>query len=118
MAYEQKIINELAKKYKKTESDIIFEELLIKLIPLIRIQLGRQYSSMKGQGFWDDMQQDVLLKIWENRKSLKNSLTKNPYQYFYRRIQDYLNRSCGRIVGQYDSFNPNMISTEDIEGGI
>ena len=109
--YKNQTINELAEKYITNEDDKVFGDLLTKLSSLIDSQLAKNYSSMKS--FWEDMKQDVLLKLWENRRGLYLIKSKNLSQYFYRRIQDGLNRSCAQIKRQYDSFHSNVIPFED-----
>lgn len=111
--YQNQLINGLTEKYITKEDDKIFEDLLTELSILIDSQLAKKYSSMKS--FWEDMKQDVLLKLWENRQGLHLVKSTNLSQYFYRRIQDWLNRSCARIKRQYDSFRPDTISLEEID---
>ena len=109
----QESINNLTREFIKSENNEIFEKLLIGIVPMINIQLRKNYSSIKE--FWDDMRQDVFLKVWENRKNIKNSSTENPYQYFYGRIRKFLERSCKRIKYQYDMFNPNIDSQGNLD---
>lgn len=111
--YQNQAINGLAERFITKEDDQIFESLLTELSSLIDSQLAKKYSSMKS--FWEDMKQDVLLKLWENRRGLHSIKSENLSQYFYRNIQRYLYRSCTRIKRQYDCFNPKAISLEDIE---
>lgn len=85
--YDKERINELAYKYIETDDDEIFEELIRELVKLIR-PLVRRYK--KYREYWDDLEQELLLKLWQQRKSLKDSSTHQPFQHFYRRITRYI----------------------------
>ena len=111
--YDKLLINRLGKRYAKNGGKDSFVQLTQALIPMIDAQLGRQYSSMKE--FWDDLRQEIMLKLWDNRKSIKDNSPGELHQYFYNRIRTWLNRSYKQTVNQYDMFNPNIISIEELE---
>lgn len=108
-------IDILTEGFIRSENDETFNQLVNEIIPIINQQLLKNYSSKRE--FWGDIRQDVLLKIWKNRGNIKHSLTERPYQYFYNRIRDYLNRSA-KGYDKYDSINPDISSLEDINHNI
>ncbi|MCK4647951.1 hypothetical protein KAT51_00365 [bacterium] len=116
--YDKKLINKLSKRYAKKRDGI--DELLRALEPIIDIQMGKNYSSMKE--YWDDMKQDVLLKIWENRKAIRQQILRgdNPDQLFWNRVRNWLGRSQKKYR-EYDAMNSNVDSydliREDVETG-
>lgn len=132
--YQKEKVEWLAKEYVETEYDannncgtyspnLVFEALIKALIPLINVQLGKNYSSLKE--FWDDLQQEVLLKIWKNRGGLSITKSKSLYQFLYRRIRRDLFRAMKKIKGEfdeekdiikpgYDGYNPNVKYLEDL----
>ena len=85
--YDKERINELAYKYIETDDDEVFEELIGELVHLVR-PLVRKYK--KYREYWDDLEQELLLKLWQQRKSLKDSSTHQPFQHFYKRITYYI----------------------------
>ena len=94
--YNNETIDALAREYVESKNDKVFERLLLdELSNLIDFQLAKHYSSVESS--WEDMKQDVFLKLWANRENLAAIRTKKLSQYFYRRIQDWLNRSCNQM---------------------
>jgi len=110
--YDKLLINRLGKRYATTRKKDVFAKLIQALMPMIDTQLSKQYSSIKE--FWDDLRQEIMLKLWENRKSIKNNSPGELHQYLYSSIRKWLNRSCGRIVNQYDMFDPDITSIEEL----
>ena len=98
--------------------EALFEKTLLTTISgAIDHQLLIHYSSRKS--FWEDMKQDVFLKLWENKKTIietANQYSTGPMQmrYFSGIIRKLLNRSCRRINSQYDCFNPNVVQAGDL----
>lgn len=93
--YRVKEIEQLAQKYAKTGNDKIFEALIRALIPLIDIQSARRYPDLKE--YWDDIKQEVLLKLWKNRTSLSFTASKKLYRFLYNRIHRDLFRAIKKI---------------------
>jgi len=86
--YNIKRIEQLAQTYVKTKENSIFEKLLTALIPLIDIQLKKNYQSLEE--FWDDLRQETLLKLHKNQKSLTTTTSTRLFRCLYNRIRDYL----------------------------
>lgn len=83
-------INQLAQEYVRTSDDAVFERLMLEeLEPLINVQLGRNYTSIKD--FWEDMRQEMLLYLWKNRKSVKTTKSKVYYGWYWKIIRAGLN---------------------------
>ena len=95
--YDKELIECLGSKYRNTGQDVDFEVLLEAVHPLIDTQLGRQYSSMKHE--WEDMKQEVLLKLWKNRTGLCFTKTELCSRFFYEQIRYNLNRAAEKIQG-------------------
>ena len=109
--YDKKRINELAYRYIETDDDKIFEELIEELVNLVR-PLVRKYDKYKE--YWDDLEQEIFIKLWEQRKSLKNSSTHQPFQHFYRRITRYMVYFTKDFHRFFDSANPYCVSIKSI----
>jgi len=110
--YQKEEIEQLAKKYVETQEEEVFEALIKALILLIDVQLGKNYSSLKE--FWDDLRQEVLLKLWKNRGGLSTVKSTSLYQFLYRRIRRDLFRAAKKIKMGYDRYNPNVTYLEDL----
>lgn len=119
--YQKEEVERLAKKYVETGDEQVFEELIKALEPLINVQLGKNYSSLKE--FWDDLRQEVLLRIWKNRGGLFTTKSRSLYQYLYNRIRDYLSQTTDIIQGRrkkkkikmgYDRQNLDVDYFEDL----
>lgn len=113
--YQKEEVERLAKKYVETGSEQVFEALIKALIPLINVQLGKNYSSLKE--FWDDLRQEVLLRICKNRGGLSITKSTSLYQYYYGHIRDYLRSAVSILRGTrkkkkikmgYDVLNPDV----------
>lgn len=85
--YDKEKINRLAYKYIETDDDEVFKELIEELVYLVRT-LVRRYK--KHREYWDDLEQELLIKLWQQRHNLKDSSTRQPFQHFYRRITYYI----------------------------
>lgn len=92
-------IEHLAKVYVESAEDKDFELLLDLLIPVIDIQLGKKYPDHRG--YWGDMKQEVLLKLWKNRKGLLFTSSEKLYLFLYRRIFRDLFRAMKKIKKDY-----------------
>jgi len=119
--YQKEEVERLAGEYVETGSEQVFETLIKALIPLINVQLGKNYSSLKE--FWDDLRQEVLLKIWKNRGGLSDTKSIRYFQYFYSRIRAILWRASRQLQGKgedekikmgYDGLNPNVTYFDDL----
>ena len=113
--YNKALINKLAKRYATKRENDTFTQLLQELTPIIDIQLGKNYSSLKE--YWDDLRQDVLLKLWENRFNIKKMISAGvePCQFLYERIRTWLNRASAKNQREYDALNPDIMSIEEEE---
>ena len=109
--YNKEKINELAYKYIETDDDEVFKELLGELVHLIR-PLVRKYK--KYREYWDDLEQELLIKLWQQRKGLKDSSTKQPFQHFYRRITRYTVYFIENSHRYFDAGNLNNIDAADV----
>lgn len=105
--YQKKEVERLAGKYVETGNEQVFEELIKTLIPLINVQLGKNYSSLKQ--FWDDLRQEVLLKVWKNREGLLTIKSISLYHFFYQRIRRDLFRAAKKVKKEYDVLNNNIV---------
>jgi len=132
--YQKEEVEWLAKEYVETEydannncgtysPDLVFEALIKALEPLINVQLGKNYSSLKP--FWNDLKQEVLLKIYKNRGNLGFTKTKLYARHYYARIQTHLFRAAKKVKGKfnkekniarvgYDSYNPDIKCLEEL----
>ena len=108
--YQKEEIEQLAKKYVETQEEEVFEALIKALIPLINVQLGKNYSSLKE--FWDDLRQEVLLKLHKNRGGVLITQARSLYQYFYSFIRYQLYRRVKEL--HYDSLNRRIIAFDDL----
>jgi len=110
--FDKDLISKLGKQYAKKREGL--EDLLMALTPLINVQLGKQYSSMKE--YWDNMRQDVIVKILENRKAIREQILRgdDPYQLFWNRIRKWLSRAHV-TYRKYDAMNPDVDSRGSIE---
>jgi DNA-directed RNA polymerase specialized sigma24 family protein len=117
--YQKEEVERLAGEYVETGDERVFEALIKALIPLIDVQLGKNYSSLKE--FWDDLRQEVLLRVYRNRGGLRTTKSTVLYQYFYNRIRDYLFQAVGILQGKrkkkkikmgYDMLNSDIISLD------
>lgn len=97
--YQKEEIERLAKKYVETQEEEVFEALIKALIPLINVQLGKNYSRLKQ--FWDDLRQEVLLKLHKNRRGLSTIKSINFCAHFYSRIRTHLWRAVQKLQGKY-----------------
>lgn len=97
--YDIDKIEQLAGVYAETADDRGYELLLELLIPVIDIQLSQKYSNLRE--YWDDMRQEVLLKLWKNRTTLCFTKSKKLYRFLRERIRDNLNRSMNKIKKDY-----------------
>ena len=116
--YDKVLIERLAQKYVKTTNEDVFNELLGELEPLIQIQLGKNYSSVKRE--WDDMKQEVFITLWKNRSNLCFTTAKSLYQFLYNRISRILfrvaekNKSLNKEKQNYiDKLNENGSVKDD-----
>ncbi len=119
--YQKEEVERLAGEYVETGSEQVFEALIKALIPLINVQLGKNYSSLKV--FWDDLRQEVLLRICKNRGGLSTTKSRSFYTYFYQRIRGYLYEVAEKLQGKrkkkkikmgYDGLNPEVTYFEDL----
>lgn len=119
--YQKEEIERFAKKYVDTGNEQVFEKLIKALIPLIDVQLGKNYSRHKE--FWSDLQQEVLLKIHKNRKSLSKTKSISFYAHFYNRIRVHLWRTAQQLQGKrkdrkikmgYDGLSSEVAYLEDL----
>lgn len=90
--YDKDKIEGLTKQYIKSGDDNIFVELMKELEPVIKIQLGKGYSSLKEH--WNDMSQEVLLKLWKNKEGLKTASSTSLFFFFYGCIRRDLFRAA------------------------
>ena len=119
--YQKEEVERLAGEYVETGDEQVFEALIKALEPLINVQLGKNYSSLKG--FWSDLRQEVLLRICKNRGGLSITKSTSLYQYLYSRIRDYLSQAADIIQGRrkrikikmgYDSYNSDIKCLEEL----
>jgi len=111
--YQKEEIERFAKKYVDTGDEQVFETLIKILIPMIDVQLGKSYSSLKE--FWDDLRQEVLLKLWKNREGLLTTESTHFCSYFYGRIRVWLFRACKKLKKpSYDDLNKNVTYFDDL----
>ena len=129
--YQKEEVERLAEEYVEAEKlanewcwispDWVFEALIKALVPLINVQLGKNYSSLKE--FWDDLRQEVLLRICKNRGGLFVTPSKSLYQYYYNHIRDYLRSARNILQGKrkdkkikmgYDGLNAEITYLEDL----
>ena len=119
--YQKEEVERLAGEYVETGDEQVFEALIKALEPLIDVQLGKNYSSLKE--FWDDLRQEVLLKLHKNRGGLSVTKSKSLCAYFYQRIRGCLWRAAQKLQGKYkdkkikmgyDVLNPEVIQFEDL----
>jgi len=119
--YQKEEVERLAGEYVETGDEQVFEALIKALIPLIDVQLGKNYSSLKE--FWGDLRQEVLLRICKNRGGLSVTLSKSFYQYYYNHIRDYLRSARNILQGKRkdkkikmgcDGLNPEVTYFEDL----
>jgi len=115
--YQIEEIEHLAQQYVGSESDEVFEGLINALIPLIDMQSARKYPDLKE--YWDDMKQEVLLKLWKNRRGLLFTTDKKLYRFLYRRIFRDLFRAVKRIKKDYiirnEQFNAESLDVRKHE---
>jgi len=97
--YQKEEVERLAGKYVETGNEQVFEALIKALIPLINVQLGKNYSRYKE--FWDDLRQEVLLKLYRNRGGLSKTSNKNLFTHYYQRIRIHLWRAVQKFQGKY-----------------
>ncbi len=93
--YQKEEVERLAEKYVETGNEQVFEALIKALRPLINVQLGKNYSSLKE--FWDDLRKEVLLRISKNRGGLSTTKSKSLYQFLYQRIRRDLFRAAKKM---------------------
>ena len=93
--YDVEQIERLAQQYKRTAVDSDFEKVWVAIDPLIDVLLGRKYSSIKHE--WEDMKQEVLMKLWANRKTLCFTKSKRLYRFLHERVRDNLNRVAKKV---------------------
>lgn len=93
--YNEETIDRLVEEYKRTSKDAVFEKLLSELVNIIDMQLVKKYEG--AEIFWDDLRQEVLLKIWKNREGIKNTKTVIPFQHYYGQIRYWLRNGVKRI---------------------
>jgi len=119
--YQKEEVERLAGEYVETGDEQVFEALIKALIPLINVQLGKNYSRYKE--FWDDLRQEVLLKLWKNRGGLSKTSNKSLFTHYYQRIRIHLWRAVQRIQGKrkdekikmgYDGLSPEATYLEDL----
>lgn len=110
--YQKEEIERFAKKYVDTGDEQVFETLIKALIPMIDVQLGKNYSSLKE--FWDDLRQEVLLKLHKNREGLSTIKSISLYQFLYQRIRRDLFRAMKKYKKEFDVFNPKVTCFEDL----
>lgn len=109
--YQLSKIEQLACIYVKTEDDDVFGDLIRALIPWIDIQLSKKYLSLRMH--WEDMSQEVLLKLWENRKGLMFTKSKKLGRFLQLQIRTHLFRAAKKIKKSYDTFNPDCTTIEE-----
>jgi len=98
--YNKRRINGLFAEYCKTEDAKVFEALLIECRPLVDVILSK-YPFFRP--WWDDISQEVLLKIWMNLRrpdQLRKHL-RSPVSFLYSRIWPYIYYSLETIAKQY-----------------
>ncbi len=95
--YDKSLIERLAQEYAITGEDSDFEKVLLVISPLIDVILGRKYSSIKHE--WEDMKQEVLLKLWENRSILCFTKSTKLHRFLHERVRDNLSRAAKKING-------------------
>ena len=119
--YQKEEVERLAGKYVETGNEQVFEALIKALIPLINVQLGKNYSRYKE--FWDDLRQEVLLKLYRNRGGLSKTSNKNLFTHYYQRIRIHLWRAVQKLQGKYkdekikmgfDGLNSEVTYLEDL----
>jgi len=103
--YDKEKIERLARVYIETdnarEAEEVFGALLTELEPMIKVQLGKNYSSLKD--YWDDMISEVITKLWKNREGIKITKSKVFSYLFYQRIRRDLNRASRKMNKLYRS---------------
>ena len=92
-----KKINELTEEYVNTGNEVIWDDLTPELYNIIDIQLGKNYTRVKE--LWDDLRQDIIINLWENRKNVGNTCSHSVYNHYYNRIRGALNRATNRYEG-------------------
>lgn len=119
--YQKEEVERLAKEYVETGDEQVFETLIKALIPLIDVQLGKNYSSLKE--FWNDLRQEVLLRICKNRGGLSTTSSIKLCHYLYSHIRSYLNEIAKKLQGKrkkkkikmgYDTLNSKVSYLEDL----
>lgn len=88
--YQKEEVERLAGEYVETGDEQVFEALIKALRPLIDVQLGKNYSSLKL--FWDDLRQDVLEHLYKVRGNIQNTTLTSKYLYLYGVIREILHR--------------------------
>lgn len=95
--YNVEQIEQLAQRYKETAEDSDFEHVFLAVDSLVDVLLGRKYSSIKHE--WEDMKQEVLMKLWANRKTLCFTKSEKLYRFLHEQIRYNLNRAAKKIQG-------------------
>ena len=88
--YQKEEVERLAKEYVDTGKEQVFEKLIEALIPVIDVQLGKNYSSLKE--FWGDLRQDVVVHLYSVRGNIQNTTLESKYFYLYGVIREILYR--------------------------
>lgn len=117
--YDKDKIDQLALAYAETEDATIFNELLEELKPMIKIQLGKNYSSIKE--IWEDLESHTIMRLWlvfgEKPERIRDSSTRIPSILFYQRIRTILNRHVEKLIksGAYDFLDKSILSYDQMQ---
>jgi len=111
--YDLKQIEQLAQQYNTNPNDNTFELIIEAIVPLINIQLNKSYLSLRE--YWDDMSQEVLLKLWKNRTGLCFTSTERLYRYLYQQIHRNLFRAAEKIKKEYMTENVESLDNIQVE---
>jgi len=93
--YNVRQVEKVAQRYKQTGEDSDFKQVLKVVDPLIDVFLGLRYSSIKHE--WEDLKQEVILKLWKNRTGLCFIKSKRLYLFLRDRIRRDLLRAAKKI---------------------
>ena len=112
--YAKEEIKRLAEEYIKSGDDDVFSNLLNnQLIYVIKAQLAKKYGSLYE--YWDDMETEVVMKLWKNREGIKTTSTKVLYHFFSGRIRRDLFRASQKMKKLYQAEEtlPAWVTGED-----
>lgn len=121
MYYNMSQIERVACLYVNSGGDgELFQDLLTALTPLIKHQLRKSYFSLNE--FWDDMEQECVLRLWRNRESLLHAKSRMLFSLLNFRIRDYLRMTSDILQGRrrkkqvrmgYDGVNSDTESWDE-----